>query len=103
MFLSASIISRGANWELEIGVTCWHQQSGICQRGTVLLVLLQSQPCKVQGLAQDSWIIPESAQKPLEEVLQTDRRVCRRKSTTASQVLPISRESQPALQVLFTS
>lgn len=104
MFLSTSIISRGANWELEIGVTCWHQQGRICQQGTVL-VLLQSQPCKVQGLAQDPWIIHKSAEKPLEEVVQTNRRGCSRKSTTAAgQVLPISRKPQlAAYQVLSTS
>lgn len=38
----------------------------------------------------------KSAEKPLEEVVQTVRRVCRRKSTTASQVLPLSRKPQPA-------
>lgn len=103
MFLSASIISRGANWELEIGVTCWHQQGRICQRGTAL-VLLQSQPCKVQGFAQHPWIIHKSAEKTLEEVVRTNRRGCSRKSTTAaSQGLPISRNLQPAAHRVFST
>lgn len=99
MLLSASIISRRANWELGIGVTSWHQQSRICQQGTGL-VLLQSQPCKVQGRAQDPWIVHKSADNTWRKSFRPKEGcVAENLQTTVSQVLALSRKLQLHISV----
>lgn len=102
MFLSASIISRWADWESGIGVTCWHQQSSdlSARRCAGAAAAIPAR----QGAGTCTASLDYSQINTWRRLLRpTGGCAAENLRTTASQGLPISRKLQSAAHRVFST